>query len=616
VIWRKIYEKYSFNDKFDENKEKREAILSELKVYAENAKIELSSVEKTVIDIDGLTETDDNGQEIELMFEFSRSEFNELIRAYVDETIAISKKVISDSGIDSCDISKVILVGGPTQIPYIRERIKNDLELEVDTTVDPLTVVAKGACIFGQSQLIPQDKVEKSLEDESGQNKVLLKLYYEPMTSSDNEMISGIVESEYDSALYIQIYSDNGYFTSDKIKMENGKFKTTIAVERYQQNNYQLHLTNKEEDTIPVYPSSFTITHGLAVDSVPIPHNVGVVYAAVNTEGTLSKVEACDVYFEKNSRLPLVNKKSFKTERKLRKNAKTPLPIKVYEGDSNNPENNEIISKLYIEGDKLPYDLPAGTDLDITISIDISRKVTISAYFPDIDLSIDARTDIYYQSDLKVLKKDLDCTVSRKKTVNEYIPEDELQRIEEKLNEVYDGIESQEEEYLKKAEKSLREIKEKLDIIEERSKIARISDGFYNTLAEARESIAKNVRDKDRKKELLQQLNTAEAEGKRAISEQNSLMLEKISGNTKKISFHALAENPQFWVDVLLHIENNHMPIPITDTDVYNRHVKLAHKAISESSLIALKENVRELIRFLPPGEYGALPVDFAGIVK
>jgi len=75
----------------------------------------------------------------------------------VTKTIDLAKRVLKESGVQSSAVSKIILVGGPTQIPYIRESLKNELKIPLDTSVDPLTVVAKGACVYGLSQRIPQE---------------------------------------------------------------------------------------------------------------------------------------------------------------------------------------------------------------------------------------------------------------------------------------------------------------------------------------------------------------------------------------------------------------------------------------------------------------------------
>jgi molecular chaperone DnaK len=79
-------------------------------------------------------------------------------------------------------ISKVVLVGGPSQIPFLRERIKNELNIEVDSSMDPLTSVARGACIYGLGCRVPSEIVDKH-KDEEDAEKVDVSLNYESMTS-------------------------------------------------------------------------------------------------------------------------------------------------------------------------------------------------------------------------------------------------------------------------------------------------------------------------------------------------------------------------------------------------------------------------------------------------
>ena len=64
---------------------------------------------------------DDDDKEIFVTINFTRKEFEKLIKPIVDRTIELSRATLKDAGIKNSSVAKVILVGGPTQIPYIRE---------------------------------------------------------------------------------------------------------------------------------------------------------------------------------------------------------------------------------------------------------------------------------------------------------------------------------------------------------------------------------------------------------------------------------------------------------------------------------------------------------------
>ena len=123
------------------------------------------------IEVEGIGD-DDDGNEIYVTTELTRKEFEKLIKPLVDRTIELTKETIEESGVKQSTIHKVVLVGGPTQIPYIKDRLNREFTITVDSSVDPLTVVARGAAIFATSQRIPKEFTKQEKKDckEAGLN--------------------------------------------------------------------------------------------------------------------------------------------------------------------------------------------------------------------------------------------------------------------------------------------------------------------------------------------------------------------------------------------------------------------------------------------------------------
>ncbi|MBI2799437.1 MAG: Hsp70 family protein [Gammaproteobacteria bacterium] len=157
---------------------------SRLKSLAEQAKIELSQYETTIVEADKLGE-DDAGNPICMSIEISRQAADELMAPLITRTIELCKQTLKDSGISASAVSKIILVGGPTQIPYITRRLEADLGIATDKSVDPLTAVARGACIFAMGQRVPQDQEDVKRELLAGTHA--LTLNYEALTSDDEQ---------------------------------------------------------------------------------------------------------------------------------------------------------------------------------------------------------------------------------------------------------------------------------------------------------------------------------------------------------------------------------------------------------------------------------------------
>src|SRR5262249_53581705 len=119
---------------------------------AEAAKIELSQADSSTIYIEL---QDDNGQPFEFDYELMRADVERIADPFIERSVNLCKKALQESDLGPGDIEKILLVGGPTLTPYLRERLADPgtgLGIELDHSQDPITVVAKGAAIYAGTQ--------------------------------------------------------------------------------------------------------------------------------------------------------------------------------------------------------------------------------------------------------------------------------------------------------------------------------------------------------------------------------------------------------------------------------------------------------------------------------
>ncbi len=123
--------------------------LQRLKEAAEKAKIELSSAQTTEINQPFITARMEGGTTtpLHLVVTLTRAELEKLVGDLVERTIEPCKKALKDAGIDAKDIADVVLVGGQTRMPLVREKVKEFFGREPHTGVNPDEVVAMGAAI-------------------------------------------------------------------------------------------------------------------------------------------------------------------------------------------------------------------------------------------------------------------------------------------------------------------------------------------------------------------------------------------------------------------------------------------------------------------------------------
>jgi len=118
-----------------------------LKEAAEKAKIELSNKETSDINIPFVT-ADTSGPR-HLNMSITRAKFNQLTHHLVERTLGPCKRAIEDAGVSPSEINEVILVGGSTRIPAVRDKVREIFGKEPNKSVNPDEAVAIGAAIQG-----------------------------------------------------------------------------------------------------------------------------------------------------------------------------------------------------------------------------------------------------------------------------------------------------------------------------------------------------------------------------------------------------------------------------------------------------------------------------------
>lgn len=615
VIVPKILEKFSIKN-FNRSNEKYRSAFSQLKFFAETAKIELSEYDKTSIVVENVGK-DDEDEEIFLTVNFTRKDFEKLIKLMVDRTIELSKETLKDAGIKASAVAKVILVGGPTQIPYIRERIESDLKIIADASVDPLTVVARGACVFGIGQKIPKEFMESDGKKlKKGTQSI--DLNYESLTSDTEETVSGVIEDLKDSEeeFYIQIQSDSGFYNGTKIKLKGGKFFDTVAVEPNKPNAYWLYLFDKQGNSVPIDPDSFTITHGLSVSGAPLPHSVGIVVVQKDYTRNIA-VNVCERIFDKGSMLPI--KKiltEYKTSRKLKRGEENELDIIVVEGESDIPDRNGFLCKVGINGKDLPHDLPEGTPVELTVAVNESREVFVTAYIPLIDLSVNARSTSHDEIiELKNIEEDLETQKERAKAVSETLSPDERKKIDNNISSAQTSVNnaSVDEDEKMKANKQVKDLKIALDKIEKEKEMPQLVKEFKDGIQDTQGIINDYADEKDRAAND-DQLNKLKEEGEKAIANNDKSLLLRTNEQIKELSSKAIFSNPATWVHHFKKIVDSN-PAFINEREA-NYYIEKGRKAIETGDVDELKHCVRNLLLLLPSDDQEKIKDNLAGITR
>ncbi|MDO8657593.1 MAG: Hsp70 family protein [Candidatus Levybacteria bacterium] len=613
IIVPAIAEKYEITE-IKRSNEKYKSVFAKLKYLAEKAKKDLSQDKQTVIEVDGIGK-DSKGKEIYLAIDLSRNEFEKLIEKLVDKTIELAKETIKKSGTKSSAVSKVVLVGGPTQIPYIRERLEKELGIEVDSSVDPLTVVARGASIFASSKKIPLGFLKETKKVSNSEKTI--KLNYEPMSSEKEEMITGIFEElkDSDEEFHIQIQSDSGNYNSPRIKLKNGKFFDTVLLEEKKTNIFWIYLFDKKGNPVPVNPDSFTITQGLSVSGAPIPHSIGLAVAKKDLSNNFVLTEVFEPFFEKNSILPLKETKTYYTVKKLsKKDTDNALPIKVYEGESDIPNRNTFICDLAITGKDIPFDLPERTEVDITIEVNESREIKVEAFISNIDLTLSARSTTHDENiDTDQLEAELLTQREKLNDIESNVSSTEKTKIEDLIDSISTSLRNagSDQDEKRKANKELKELKTNLDQLEKEKELPQAKDEFIKKIEEI-EGIIEELGQEQNKEDFREQLGILRTEGNKAIENNDKYLLNRVNEQLKDFAFTVAFSNPSVWVYQFEKLSSGEYQFSNqTDAQYY---IDKGKKAVSMGDVEEIKRCVVNLMGLLPKDQQKEISSSLSGI--
>ncbi len=353
------------------NTKKYGALIACAKSKAEEAKIELSRRDESIIEIqsyDGSMK-DNKGKQINARIPLTKKQYEPLIQGDIKKTIKLCEKVLNRQHLKSNDIQKMILVGGPTRTPYLRQLIQQELGINLEFSINPMTVVAQGAAIVASSQFVPTTLVE------TDKNKMQVDLQYDPMTNVTEPMISGTIPDyqvlvKNKGQISLMLRRQGGDWQSGKLNVQkDGKFAIRVHLNEGKQNTFYLTFFDEFGNAIPSEPESIQISHGISIADAPVIASIGVALENGNFSA----------HIEKGESLPARGMQEYKTSRVIKSGTDDEgLKIYVYEGEYKEARNNQLTGFVRITGKDVSRDIPEGARIEVTLRSDEQRHVTVS----------------------------------------------------------------------------------------------------------------------------------------------------------------------------------------------------------------------------------------------
>lgn len=570
---------------------------AKLKHHAEKAKIAVSKDLSSEI-VQEFICVDESGVPVQLELNISRQQVESIIAPLVSKSVNICKRVLLEQKLSSENIEKVLLVGGPTYTPYLRQVLgdsKAGLGIALEFSVDPLTVVAQGAALFagGQKLATPAPAVKSG-----GYG---LQLEYKPIGAETEPLVGGkVLSSDHKDFTGFAIRFTNAEarppWDSGTIAVQsNGSFMATLWAENGRENTFSIELIDATGRKCVVAPDALRYRVGLVITDPPLTHDIGVAMAD-------NKV---DVLFKKGVPLPAKAKSVHKTVVAIRRGSTgEALRIPFVEGNQLEADLNRKIGHLEIRGAQINRDVPAGSEIEIKLEIDSSRLLKGSIYVPILDeefpvkleglvepqpIVSELQAEFRRQKDkLKVVQEVADTAENTKLTVGlqQLKQEDAINTIERLLAAGDDA------EAARTCEKELLDLKAAIRTFEDEAALPQLLAEAADEIEWTATAVGEHGNADDRK-----QFSLLRPELEAAMKGESEFLRRKID-DMYRLRVRVLARTPEYWVGYRNYLAERQSEM--ADQAQAKLWFSHAERAINSGDVEALKSACTQLLGFLP----------------
>ena len=376
-----LQENYAI-DGYLQDEEKKEVLRDAMKTYAEDAKNQLSfkDHEDIISNLGDLGE-DEDGEEIELDLTLSQAQVFDVMRPYFQKAVDICKNLIQRNNLNGSQITKLILVGGPTHSPLIRQMLKEQVTPNVDTSIDPMTAVATGAALYASTM----DAEVSDKEIKVG--TVKLDVSYESTTVEMAEYVPVcLAEGSTLNRVFVEFVRGDKAWASGKVEINSKGDVVELNLLEGKANSFNISCYDDKGNILPCFPNEITIIQGSVVGAAPLPYNIAIARWDRNKKRSVIRMAKG---LEKNKPLPatgVIN--DLKTTRQLRPGVSSDvLTVPIHqvddfeEAEGKSASLYEHVADVVITGEDVDTLMPADSLVDVTLKVDSSEQMRLEVRF-------------------------------------------------------------------------------------------------------------------------------------------------------------------------------------------------------------------------------------------
>ena len=567
---------------------------------AEEAKIMLSNHNSTEIEFEIEDET---GELIDAYMMITRQQLEDLLSPYIKGTVDMIRQMLDRNQLATRNLKYVLMVGGSTYIPFVRQFVGESLQIEVNCNIDPTTAVAIGAAFYAGTKPKQLPKTEVIPTKSTGiQSDIQVKTAYQKTSQDDEEYFTALIQGEVEGLFYRITRQDGGFDTG--LKPLQNRISEYLTLMKNAHNIFDFKVFNKKNDVINLNIAPIGITQGrYNVVGQPLPNDISIEIDDIETGSTV-----LEVIFEKNSILP--TKRTFVKEitKTIKKDSLDKITINIVEGPGYSmPSANQTIGIISVAGSDLTRDLVKGSDIEITLEISESRDLTINAYL--------LLTDQEYQNvfnpseryvevsrlkeQLVKLLNSLNTEISDAEHNENYevaadlnVIKKELRSLIMRLNNLRDDDVTDEKFQI---EDQKRKLAQRIDNLTRDKHIIKVKMEYFATKRSAREAI-ENEHATEGDKQQFEQIMSRE---KAFLATNSRLKIQEVINQLSELRGRIYWKSPEYLISVFYYYMDKREEYK--DKKRADAIIKQGEEAIEKGNYDRVKSCINQLYALLPP---------------